>query len=262
MAPASQPLTIAIIGKGRIGTALAKALKNSRHFKLQHHLAGRSQGFKALTKSGGPDVLLMACKDDAIETTARSASSGLENLKLIVHFAGSRGPSILPKITGVARLALHPIQTFAVGDPDLFVGTSFMASTRDKFALQFAKGLVRELGGSQIIELREEQLPLYHAMTVFSSNTLVLTGMAIEDITRKLGLKPSVMKKALTPLMRQTLRNMMNQPATSVLTGPIARGDHDTIAIHLKALKSAGSEARDLYAAYLKFAKAKGFAIK
>jgi predicted short-subunit dehydrogenase-like oxidoreductase (DUF2520 family) len=245
-----------------MGTALSKALKNSKAFRLHNHVAGRSHNFKSLAKNGGPDILLLACKDDMIEATAKAATAGLENLKLIVHFAGSRGPSVLPKLPNVARLALHPIQTFAVGDPDLFLGTSFMASTRDKYAQQFAKNFVRELGGSQIIELREEQLPLYHAMTVFSSNTLVLTGMAIEDITRKLGLKSSVMKKALTPLMRQTLRNLMSQSSASVLTGPIARGDQATIAIHLKALKSADTDARDLYSAFLKYAKAKGLAAK
>lgn len=255
-------MTLAIIGKGRIGTALAKALKNSRHFKLTAHLAGRSSNFRSLAKHGGPEILLVACKDDAIAATARMASEGLQKLTLIVHFAGSRGPGVLPKLEGVARLALHPIQTFAISDPDLFVGASFMASTRDKFAAQFAKTFVRELGGAQIIELREEQLPLYHAMTVFSSNTLVLSGMAIEDITRKLGVKPAVMKKALNPLLRQTLRNLMNNPASTVLTGPIARGDHATIDLHLKALKAAGSEARDLYAAYLRFAKAKGLVNK
>lgn len=258
MATSSQPLTYAIVGKGRMGTALAKALKDSKSFKLHSQVAGRSQSFKSLAKNGGPDILLVACKDDVIESTSKAASRGLEKLKLIVHFAGSRGPSILPKLPNVARLALHPIQTFAVGDPDLFLGTSFMASTRDKFAQQFAKDFVRELGGSQIIELREEQLPLYHAMTVFSSNTLVLTGMAIEEITKKLGLKTAVMKKALTPLMRQTLRNLMNQEARKVLTGPIARGDEATIAIHLKALKTADPASRDLYSAFLKYAKAKG----
>jgi predicted short-subunit dehydrogenase-like oxidoreductase (DUF2520 family) len=245
-----------------MGTALAKALKNSRSLRLHSHLAGRSGSFKSLAKDGGPQVLLVACKDDMIESVARAATTELENLRLIVHFAGSRGPSVLPKLANVARLALHPIQTFASGDPDLFVGASFMASTRDKFAQQFAKTLVRELGGSQIIELREEQLPLYHAMTVFSSNTLVLTGMAIEDITKKLGLKTSVMKKALTPLMRQTLRNLMNQPASGVLTGPIARGDQATIALHLRALKGADAASRDLYSAFLKYAKAKGLPAK
>jgi predicted short-subunit dehydrogenase-like oxidoreductase (DUF2520 family) len=245
-----------------MGTALAKALKHSRSYKLLSHVAGRSQSFKSLAKNGGPDILLVACKDDVIAATAKEASTGLENLKLIVHFAGSRGPSALPRLPNVARLALHPIQTFAVGDPDLFLGTSFMASTRDRYAEQFAKSFVRELGGSQIIELREEQLPLYHAMTVFSSNTLVLTGMAIEDITKKLGIKTAVMKKALTPLMRQTLRNLMNQEARKVLTGPIARGDEDTVAIHLKALKMADPASRELYSAFLKYAKAKGFPTK
>lgn len=262
MAPASHPLTFAIIGKGKIGTALAKALKHSKSFKMTSHLPGRSQSFKSLAKNGGPEILLVACKDDVIESVAKVAVTGLENLKLIVHFAGSRGPSILPKLPDVARLSLHPIQTFALADPDLFVGTSFMASTRDKYAEQFAKSFVRELGGSQILELREEQLPLYHAMTVFSSNTLVLTGMAIEEITKKLGLKTAVMKKALTPLMRQTLRNLMNQEAKKVLTGPIVRGDEATIAIHLKALKTADSASRDLYSAFLKYAKAKGLPTK
>lgn len=261
MASPTQPLRVAIVGKGRIGTALAKALKNSREFKITAHVAGRSQSFKALAK-GQPEILLVACKDDVLQATAASASQALTGLKLIVHFAGSRGPSILPRLPGVARLALHPIQTFAVGDPDLFVGTSFMASTRDKYALDFAKRFVKVLGGSQIIELREEQLPLYHALTVFSSNTLVLTGMAIEDLASKLGLKTAVMKKALTPLMRQTLRNLMNQDAAKVLTGPIARGDADTIAIHLKALKAASPEAKGLYSAYLKFARSKGLPAK
>jgi predicted short-subunit dehydrogenase-like oxidoreductase (DUF2520 family) len=258
MAPASQPFSVAIVGKGRLGTALAKGLKNSKLFSITAHLPGRSASFKQLARSGGPELLLIACKDDAIAATAAAASIGLENLKSIAHFAGSRGPSILPKLAGVSRMTLHPIQTLAVGDPDLFVGASFMLCTRDKAAQEIAKKLVGELGGSQIIELREEQLPLYHAMTVFSSNTLVITGMVIEALTKELGLKETQIKKALTPLMRQTLRNLMSQPATKVLTGPIARGDEETVAVHLKALKSADPAARELYSAFVKFAKAKG----
>lgn len=258
VAQASKFMRTAIVGKGRLGTALSRALRNSKYFKLHSHIAARSGSFKPLAKSGGPEILFIVCKDDMIEKVAAQAAQGLGNLKAIVHFAGSRGPSILPKLPNVARLTLHPIQTFATTDPDLFVGSSFMLSTRDKEGQTIAKQLVKELGGAQIIELREEQLPIYHTLTVFCSNALVLAGTVIEDLTKQLGLKDTVMKKAITPLMRQTLRNLMSQSASKVLTGPIARGDEDTINTHLKALKASGPGARDLYTAFLKYAKAQG----
>jgi predicted short-subunit dehydrogenase-like oxidoreductase (DUF2520 family) len=101
--------------------------------------------------------------------------------------------------------------------------------------------------------LPAESIPLYHAMTVFAANFVTLLGGAIEEMIVELDENPKRMKAALRPLMERSLANVLANPASKVLTGPIARKDLGTIKAHLKALKTLDPNLAKVYSAFLKF---------
>src|SRR5687767_9051619 len=129
-------LQVAVIGKGRLGTSLARALaKPTKSFRLHSHLPARSSSFKKLSEKGGPEILIIVTRDNQITEVEKKAlrKSGV-NLRLIVHCAGSMPPDILPMVPNVMRATFHPIQTFAKPDSKLFKGVTFTISTQARAA--------------------------------------------------------------------------------------------------------------------------------
>jgi len=198
------------------------------------------------------DVLMIATKDDKITEVAKRAVAQAPNVKLVVHLAGSMASDSLPNRR--MRLTLHPIQTFPKADDSLLTGIYWMASSNDAAGIRWARTFTTALGGKGVIELPSDALPLYHAMTVFSSNFFTLLVHAIEQISVELGENPKRMKAALRPLMRAAVRNALEKPARDVLTGPIARNDLATIRKHRQALKAMSPELRKLYDAFINVA--------
>lgn len=253
-----QSRSIAVIGKGNVGRSFAAELRERpQGFHLHSHLAARAKDFSILRKNGGPEVILIAAKDDEIaKVSAKAIANAGENLRLILHVAGSLSPNILAHQDSVARLTLHPAQTFPKADSALFQGISFMACSEEQGAINWAKKFTQALGARSLITLQEDQLPLYHAMLVFAANATVLLGKAIELLSEQLEQTPKKMKEVVRPLMRQAMNNVLTHSAEEVLTGPIRRGDAQTIRKHQQELKKVSPELRKLYDAFLLFAQA------
>ncbi|HYM21389.1 MAG TPA: DUF2520 domain-containing protein [Candidatus Kapabacteria bacterium] len=251
----ARQVTIAVIGKGRLGSSIAGAIRNERRkYKLFAHPAARSKSFNMLRRNGGPDVLFIVCKDKYISDVARTAllTCGA-NTKIIAHCAGALSSEILPKRKGISRLMLHPIQTFTKSDPNAFSGITFGAESKDNKALQFAYKFIGAIGANEIILLKPKQLPLYHAMIVLGANFITLLGAAVEELSDALKIPSKKIKKALAPLMKRSLDNVLANDAADVLTGPLARRDFETIRKHKKALSNTSSQ--ELYNAFVKFAE-------
>lgn len=249
-------VAIAVIGKGKLGSTIAQAVGRSSYFTLHSHIAARSRSFKKLGSDGGPDVLFIVTKDNMVAGVAKAAAGECgKNLSLIVQCAGSISPSILPEVRGVNRLTLHPIQTFTSLNPNQLNGIHWMASTSSAKAKTFATSFVKELGGKRVIEVKEKDLALYHLITVFASNFPVLLGGAIEKLSKRIGKNPSDIKKAVTPLMEQAVRNVLGADAKNVLTGPFARKDHATILKHRIALKKQPLALRKIYEGFYMLSK-------
>lgn len=250
-------LQVAVIGKGRLGTSLARALaKPTNSFRLHSHLPARSSSFKKLSEKGGPEVLIFVTRDNRIKEVAQNAlrTTGA-NLRLLVHCAGSMPPDILPTAPNVMRATFHPIQTFAKPDSKLFKGVTFTISTPDRAASTILKKLAKELGGGQILELTPNTLPLYHSMIVYGANFTILLGTALEEISKAASIHEAKMKSAFKPILLQAVTNMLSPDTRKALTGPIARGDSETIERHRKALKELPPEIIRLYDDFLKLAK-------
>jgi predicted short-subunit dehydrogenase-like oxidoreductase (DUF2520 family) len=257
--------SIAIIGKGRVGSSFAMRIKKMYGYELFAHLPARKKSFAALGKNDGPDVIFICSKDDQIAHVAKKvAKAAGKNLKLMVHCAGARESTILPvgltfsrsastksRSHYFARLTLHPIQTFPKADTKFLKNIYYMASSNDAYAKKWAAKFVKDIGGEGIIEVRGKDLPLYHTLVVFASNFTVLIGGAIEILSKSFKISPAVMKKAVAPLMRQSLSNVLNNDARKILTGPLARKDYSTILRHRLALRKQPAGLRKIYEGFV-----------
>jgi predicted short-subunit dehydrogenase-like oxidoreductase (DUF2520 family) len=132
---------------------------------------------------------------------------------------------------------VHPLQTvWPEFGPNQLEG-AYAAVTGDR---EIGELLARELGMTPF-SLADDAKPVYHAASAFASNYLVtLTQVAI-GLMERAGLERDLARQALRPLQERTLEVADRQP-----TGPIARGDADTVAAHMEAV---GAELAPLYAA-------------
>jgi predicted short-subunit dehydrogenase-like oxidoreductase (DUF2520 family) len=241
---------ITIIGKSRTGSSLAQAIRRSAGMKLSALIPAQQKKYPRIDS----EIIIIATKDDEIHAVSeRAIAAASKKLRLIVHLAGSLPSTILAASPGVARLTLHPIQTFPEPSGHLLRGIYWMASSSNREAIRWANEFTKGLGGNGIITLKSEALPLYHAMTVLGSNFITLLFSGIEQISTELGQPPKRMKAALRPLARQSMENAIAKPARSVLSGPIARKDSATIRKHEKALKGLDPRILAIYEAFLKY---------
>src|SRR5665213_1186511 len=196
--------SILIIGKGKVGTSIAQAIRTTKCAKLAGVFSARTKRFPVIQS----EVIIIATKDSAIGAVAKKAlASALKPPRIMVHLAGSMPSTVLPARKGIDRLTLHPMQTFSEPNGDLLRGIYWMASSGNASAIRWARKFVTDLGGKGLIVLPAESLPLYHAMTVFSSNFITLLLAAVEEIGRSLHQDPKRIKSALRPLAETALKN-------------------------------------------------------
>ena len=222
---------VAIIGAGRVGLTLARALT---HSGTVVKVFGREA--PTLDPSG---LVLMAVPDDAIEDVARALvrAGAITSRHVILHTSGLRDRTALAELesSGAALGSWHPLQTFATPTEgsDLFVGIPAVIEG-DSRALAVGRALAERLQLQPIVEIPAAGKSAYHAAAVFASNYLVV----LAETARRLGIDAgagAASAEMFLPLMRQTLSNYAIGGAAS-LTGPIRRGDAGTVARHLAVL--------------------------
>lgn len=240
---------IAIVGSGRVGLTLARALTHSgsnvvtlgrERRQLPEPLAPtRTDWAPVLDRS---DLVLVAVPDDAITAVAGAlARTGvIARRHVVLHTSGLHDRSALGPLepTGAALGSWHPLQTFVaeVGDPDALAGSAAVIEG-DSRALEAGRGLAARLHLGPVVELPSAGKAGYHAAAVFASNYLVV----LAEVARRLGAAAGagdVAAEMFMPLMQRTLANYATG-AAAALTGPIRRGDAGTVQQHLAALTGA-----------------------
>lgn len=255
--------SFAIIGAGKVGSALALLLKE-RGFQPAG-VFSRSQA-SARKLAGELQTVVFQCPADAakaadwvfITTTDREINPTAEKIarrggcrpgQLVVHTSGALSSSILEPVRrlGAWTISIHPLQSFASIESakENLTGSCF-ALEGDEPALKPAMELVRELQGQYFI-IKPEDKPLYHAAAVVASNYLVSLIHLSTSIYQKLGLDERQALDALFPLIQGTLNNIARTGPGAALTGPVARGDGNTLKNHMKALKKVNWRARQAY---------------
>jgi len=257
-APGPTPLVVGVIGPGRAGLGLALALARAGH---DLRLYGRrAKPVPApLTLTTGPAdaappwiaavaVLILAVPDDAISPLAGILARGrsIRADQVVLHLSGLLGHEALAALLpcGAALGSLHPLQTLIEPEvaPDHLRG-AWAAVEGMPRAVTMATRLAQDVG-LRAFPLRAEDKPRYHAGAVFASNYFVVVEALAQELLQSAGLEAADAWRALAPLVRGTFDNLQRDGPRGALTGPVARGDAETVARHLAAL---GPEVRELY---------------
>ncbi|HEY5143633.1 MAG TPA: DUF2520 domain-containing protein [Solirubrobacteraceae bacterium] len=202
------PLTIAIVGCGRLGTALAGALRETGHAVVGP--LGRG------ADAAGADVALLCVPDAAIADAAASVAPGV----LLGHCSGATGLDVLGPRGG---FALHPLMTVTPRGAR-FAGAGCAVAGSTPAALEQACALASELR-MHPFEVADADRALYHAAASIASNFLV----TLEGAAERLATEAGVPRSALAPLVHAAVDNWAAVGAEAALTGPIARGDEATV---------------------------------
>jgi predicted short-subunit dehydrogenase-like oxidoreductase (DUF2520 family) len=243
---------VAIAGAGKVGTALAVALRRAGHRIVA--IASRTPAAaRALARRTGArataladvaraaDLVLITTPDRAVAAACRALLPGLRRRALVVHCSGALTSAVLaPARRAGARVgALHPLQTFAgVRDAaPLFRGIAFCLEG-DRAALPALGRLARDLGGRPM-RLPAARRPLYPAAASTASNFVVTLVWAATRMLARAGAPARSALPALLPLLQGTLRNLETLGLPRALTGPIARGDAALVDAHRRALRRA-----------------------
>lgn len=251
---ALRELKIAIIGLGRVGTALAGLLLSGGGGKLHlcgREAAGRRQlderlagGFSYFSEPGSAvadcDLVLLAVQDRYLPEMARQLAGSLKPGAMVAHCSGALTAAVLEplRVHGVRTFSLHPLQSLAdVEAARAALPGSWFSFEGDEEAYSMAEALVAACEG-RLVRIDSAAKPLYHAAAVVSSNFFVV----IEDLAVRLlsgvGVDQDTARRMLLPLIRGSLANLEKMAPLEALTGPIVRGDDATVASHLAAISA------------------------
>ncbi|MEN6330384.1 MAG: Rossmann-like and DUF2520 domain-containing protein [Smithella sp.] len=254
----------AIIGLGKVGTAIGHLLKKAGHKIIAVSDKSTAALNTALPYTGGEafsdpkkavigaDIILITTPDDIIaEACHEIAIPELVEGKFIFHMSGAGSLDLLDaaKSAGASVASIHPLQSFSSIDTAISnIPGSIFGITADKKVQKKAGIIVRDLNGTPIF-ISPAQKPLYHAAACFASNYLVSLLNVVEAIYESIGISKENAQKAYLPLVYGTLKNIEKSGAIQALTGPIARGDAGTIKKHIAAIEETQSQYAPLYSA-------------
>jgi predicted short-subunit dehydrogenase-like oxidoreductase (DUF2520 family) len=263
------PTSILVVGAGPVGHALAAGF--SRAGLALHHWS-RSRG--TLRQEGQPrtppDVVILAVRDDVIGQAARFAvahgSAGPDTV--LLHCAGAIPPLLAfaeqrGQVAGCGLL--HPLRSLSGQAAAADLSGTVMAVCGDERGLSTATFLAQALAGHPLV-LLPEQLGAYHGAAALCAGHVAALLDAAVGTLMAIGLPRHKAEQALAALCGSVADNVAAIGLPAALTGPVARGDADTVARHLAALPLAHPEADRLYRALLpavlRLARDKGAAAK
>ena len=224
---------IAIVGAGRLGTALTVALRAAGRSVLGP--LGRDADV------GDASVVLLCVPDGEIAAAAEVVTAAAP---LVGHTSGATPLSALAH-AGVPGFGLHPLQSFAHPEVRFEGAGAAVAGTTDE-ALAFATSLAERLG-MRPFEIDDDGRAAYHAAASVASNFLVTLEAAAEAIAAGAGLAREDARELLAPLVRQTVENVAELGPERALTGPVARGDEATVDAQRAAIEETAPELLDLF---------------
>lgn len=245
---------IAVIGTGRLGTSLAAALAAAgrpARYLADRNMAAVRAGRKIVGRglittdsavaAAGADIVFLAVPDDEIGSAAKRLAQGGVSWrgKTVFHTSGLRPAEDLKplRVLGAACASFHPIQSFPKKDlPSSCFSGIFVGLEGDTKAVRTGRELARILG-ARPFRVEAKDKPLYHAACSMASNLFVPLFEAARGLLRATGLGDREAARILVPLIEGTLQHVKDLDAATALTGPISRGDADTVGAHLAALK-------------------------
>ena len=209
--------SVNVIGRGRVGSAIAARLQE--------------RGIPLVERDA--EVTLLCVPDTAIPDVSQGQSLG--HGLWIAHVSGATPLSALDPHP--RRFSLHPLQTFTRARGPEQLDGAWAAVTAETDEARAAGFELAEVLGLKPFELADSARPLYHAGAAIASNYLVTLHRVASDLFAAAGAPP----EALEPLMRRTIENGFE------LTGPIERGDWETVEAHRTAIRAVRPDLEPLY---------------
>jgi predicted short-subunit dehydrogenase-like oxidoreductase (DUF2520 family) len=206
--------SVTIIGSGRVGSAVSGRLRE-----------------RGVAVGPDGDLVLLCVPDDAIADVA----AGIPEGPWIAHVSGATSLAALEPHR--RRFSIHPLQTFTRSRGPEQLDGAWGAVTAETDDARAAGLWLAETLGLRPFALDDGARPLYHAGASIASNYLVTLHAVASDLFRAAGAPP----EALVPLMQRTIENGFE------LTGPIERGDWETVEAHRRAIRAARPEVEPLY---------------
>ena len=242
--------SIAIVGPGRLGSALAKHLHSASYpiseiicrdrgsLRRARALARvvRAAAATLQTSSLAAEVVWFCVPDSQIEAAASALATRSWKGKIAVHSSGVLTSGALAGLreAGASVASAHPLMTFIRGSVPELTSVPF-AMEGDLKAVQSVKGIVRNLG-ARPVPIREQDKAAYHMFATVVCPMMVSLLAASEEAAKLAHVPPHEARHRMLPIIRQTISNYEKFGGASAFTGPFVRGDVETVRLHLKAL--------------------------
>jgi len=248
---AEQP-SIAIVGAGNLGSALAISLRDA-DFRIDAIITparaaslARARGLaskigsRVLAQVEGVQarILWICVPDSAIAQATASIASQFEGRgRVALHSSGVLSSDVLQPLRakGASVAAVHPFMTFVRGSRPSLAGVPF-AIEGDSRAVRLGRSIVHRLGGKPYAIAKKEK-NAYHAWGTFASPLLTALLAATEQVAGLAGVSPREARQRVLPILLQTVRNYGEFGAPGGFSGPIERGDVATVQRHLEVLR-------------------------
>lgn len=255
--------SFSIIGAGKVGTSLGKALVDAGYtIKFLSCLTlEEAQESCRIIGQGEPsnnnihtalngEILFITVPDDRIKDVVQELDSSniIWQEKTVFHCSGLVSSGILEPLNkkGAQTASFHPIQSFSQkhAAPSRYQNIYFGLEGEEE-AINTAKIIAHDLGGRSI-RITSEDKPLFHAAFSMTSNFFVVLLDSAVALLKSSGLSEEKAVQILQPLLEGTVNNISDNRIRTALTGPIVRGDGQTVKAHLSALKKF-PEVKDVY---------------
>ncbi len=273
---------LSIIGPGRVGTSMGTALAKSGaciinqivvrdlvRGKIKQQFLGARQCIDDMTKLEPCDIILVTTPDDAIESVAAQLSKiTLRHKTIILHCSGLLSSEILTPLSKKNALiaSVHPLFSFSQEhDPTSCFKDIPCAIEGDAMAVEVLKKLFSGIQAN-VIPIDIQDKGKWHLAAVMACNGLNALLSSALSLYKDIGVSEAEALKLMSPILTQTINQILKCGPTESLTGPIERGDKETIAKHLKIMPKLAPEQKDLYCTLsrvlIKISNSKGNASK
>jgi predicted short-subunit dehydrogenase-like oxidoreductase (DUF2520 family) len=256
---------IAIVGAGNLATAVATALRRAgyeigevvsrpgRASLSKAKSLAREVGAHAVGASGAQieaEVVWFCVPDREIAAAARSLAGDWKRNdwrgRVALHSSGALTSDELSGLRerGAVVASAHPLMTFVRGSRPSLAGVPF-AVEGDRAAVRAARLIITDLRG-QAFPIRKREKVAYHAWGTFASPLLTALLATTEQVAAAAGIKPAAARRRTLPIIAQTIANYAALGTDGAFSGPLVRGDADTVKRHLLALRTVPA-AREAY---------------
>ncbi|WP_454784818.1 Rossmann-like and DUF2520 domain-containing protein [Legionella sp. WA2024007413] len=252
-----------IIGAGRLGKNIALSLFKAQLFssisicnrsldnaQKACREIGFGQAFDKIERLPAAEVTFICCNDDVIEDVVRTLahSDTLKPGNFVIHCSGVLSSASLAPLRkkDCFVASFHPLKAFKTNylEPSAFNRVDCVVEG-DNEVCEWLKILCKQLN-AQLITIKPEAKAAYHAAACMASNYLITLAACSEELFLKAGINNQQSRQMMVNLMQGNLNNLLQtEQIAESLTGPLARGDAQTIALHLDAIDNA--EIKRLY---------------